>query len=1088
MPRALCSLLLALLAAACAAGGPGPTVPGAAETADATIGPEPGSEASGEIDAGERHSYRLDVGKDRWVTIELEQHEIDVALILRDRSGEEIASIDPPGSWSSDGIDLITADDGPYSLEIVGGAGSGRPGTYRLRLAEERAAGPDDAARATARRLLRALERPSGEEPAPTAADKATLLAGLLDSPEVSWSDVETAQILNQRGAALLAQGDAAAAAAEYRAGLERLAAGVPRALAAHLGIGLAQALVRQGTFEEARRRYRWAVEVATAADDPDAFGMAVNHEALFLFERGEAETASRLLQEALESGRLTANPPARVAAHLNLALFLRGLGDLDAALVHYEQAATLSREAVVGSPAARFSLLRSGALLQRAAGEVEAALATLDEALQLALDEADSSWEMSIRIHLGSLLSQLGEDRDARRHLERSARLAESAGNRDYLARTLLSLAWIDLGEDDPAAAARSLEQNLASEGLNSELVAANRFALATAKRRLGDADGARDLLSSLLDDAERRGLHLPAADAHRALGSLHLEADDLEAAATALERAAALAETIGDPFRRAAASSLLARLEAARGSPRLALDHVLSAIDLRERVRSRLVDPELRSSFLARWRSDYELGIELAMRLAAEEPDGGHDRLAFSLSEAAHARTLTELLAEARVDVRQGISPELLAAERQADRRLSRLQSRLTELFRQAAPEASVAALREEWEEASRQRREVEWEIRRRHPRYAEIRYPQPPGVVQVQSWLPAGTAVLEYALGEHSSTLFVLTRDRFLAVPLPPGVEIAALVGTVRRDILGRSGLARSRLEADLAELGRLLVAPAADLLGGLEHLLVVPDRDLFHLPFEALPDPAAPELGPGGLLRRWSVTYLPSAAVLPHLGAESEPAWESDLLVFADPPPPAGAPGARLPSLPGARREAERIAALFPADRVELFVGGEARESLLKTPGATAPARRLHIASHGVISVRDARESYVLLAPDPPEDGRLHLHEVFNLELAAELVVLSGCETGLGPRLEGEGLIGLARGFLYAGARDMVVSLWSVADDATADLMVDFYRQLLAGRSPAEALRIAKLDHLDRTGAVPFAWAPFIVYGAAATSPR
>ena len=291
-------------------------------------------------------------------------------------------------------------------------------------------------------------------------------------------------------------------------------------------------------------------------------------------------------------------------------------------------------------------------------------------------------------------------------------------------------------------------------------------------------------------------------------------------------------------------------------------------------------------------------------------------------------------------------------------------------------------------------------------------------------------------------------------------------------------------------------------AAERLGKVDRLLVVPDRDLFYLPFEALGDPQAPQSGPGGLLRRWSVSYLPSAAVLPHLERETTSEWRLDFLAFADPPPvrpspadvlrgdarSAPVPADALPALPGAQSEANRIADLLPAGRAKVHIGEDALESLLKSPQATAMVRRLHIASHGVIDKIDSEASYVLLAPDESEDGKLHLSEVFKLDLDAELVVLSGCETALGPRLAGEGLLGLTRGFLYAGARDLVVSLWPVVDAETEELMVDFYRRLDAGRSTAEALREAKLARLDGGQVDPFLWAPFVVFGAPAPEGR
>jgi CHAT domain-containing protein len=363
-------------------------------------------------------------------------------------------------------------------------------------------------------------------------------------------------------------------------------------------------------------------------------------------------------------------------------------------------------------------------------------------------------------------------------------------------------------------------------------------------------------------------------------------------------------------------------------------------------------------------------------------------------------------------------------------------------------------------------------------------------------VRASLPPGVALLEYALGAERSYLFVLSRSAFSAFPVPPAGEVSRLVGEVRDALDTRSPLSRPRAQAAAQQLHRVLLTPAREALTQVDRLVVVPDRDLFYLPFELLV--GGEGAAPTAAVERWTITYVPSAGVLDQLrGRRAGRAWRADLLAFADPPPapePTGgasdlpaelAGAARLPPLPGARAEVAAIAALFPPDRVEVRVGAEARESRLKQAGATAGVRRLHIASHGVLADVDPADAFLLMAPGPEagEDGRLRVHEVFNLDLDSELVVLSGCETGLGQRMLGEGLIGMTRAFLHAGARDVVVSLWPVGDRAAKELLVDFYRGLGSGLSAADALRRAKLARLATPAADdPLDWASFVLVGA------
>lgn len=1094
MPRARHLVLIAIVLAGGFANAPRAAL---GDGSAATAPPLLADAVDGEIGPGETHRFRIATAPGRWLTVELDQREVDLDLTVGDEAGAEIAASRSPGNWSPETVDLVTGSRHLLIAEVAAADGIDRRGGFRLRVVEHRPTRPDDENRLAARRRLREIERPPPGAPRLTPEEEERALRDLLDDSGVAWSDEETAYLLDLLGTLLMAQERPQEAAAAFRAGLERATTGPGHTTAVYLELSLAAVLVQQGAFAEAAEGFRRAVAAAEAAGDGPTLGFALNAEAAHLHRRGEADAARALLERALEVTRAADDAPGEISSRSSLSRVLRELGDVEAALEQHDEALRRAGERSVTSR--RRTLLLNAGLFYRMAGELDRALTTFTEGLELAMANQDAGYEALFRNHLGALLCQIGEYGEAREHLERSAALAEAAADRRQLATVLLFLGWTDLGEGDSATALTRIEQGLASIVADDTLELPLLFASSVARMRLGQADEARVALVALAEKAHRRGLRLNALDAERALATVHLESGALDRAAESLAKATTLAAELGDPLRQAAIESLLARLKGERGQVEEALAHAERAIEVRESVRSRLVDPDLRTSFLARWRGDFDRAIEMLMRLAAERPGAGYERRAFELSEGAHARTLTELLAEARVDVERGISPELARQEREAERRLAHAESELNDLYTRPLPKEPEAAahawqerrLREARDEARRLHAEVERHIRRSSPQYAELRYPRPPTVEEVQQRLPAGTALLEYALGERSSVLFVVTREELAAVPLAPWKTIKEAVASARPDLEKPSPLTRGRLHDSLHELGRLLLAPAAGRLAGVERLIVVPDRDLFYLPFETLPDPAAPELGPGGALRRWTISYLPSAAVLRHLEREAKPAWRRELLVLANPPVPAllAGDGDRredLTDLEGAAREARRIFDLFPPGSADLRLGAAAGEGLLTDAGVAGAARRLHIASHGVISDTEAADSYVLLAADPPHDGRLLLREVFDLDLAAELVVLSGCETALGPHVEGEGVLGFTRGFLYAGARDLVVSLWPVSDHGTEELMVELYRQILAGRPVADALRAAKLARLD-DGENPFVWAPFVAFGAPGPGP-
>jgi CHAT domain-containing protein len=280
------------------------------------------------------------------------------------------------------------------------------------------------------------------------------------------------------------------------------------------------------------------------------------------------------------------------------------------------------------------------------------------------------------------------------------------------------------------------------------------------------------------------------------------------------------------------------------------------------------------------------------------------------------------------------------------------------------------------------------------------------------------------------------------------------------------------------------------------------VVVPDGVLHYLPFESLASSLDAAGRPRYLLETHEVAYTPAASVLADLARRPPRTVPLELLAYGAPelgPRRAAARAAAAPSgegvrgllraqdlqdLPHARREVQSIARLFPEERRQVRLGAQASESALKGEDL-ARYRILHLATHGVLDDRAPGRSGLLLAPGSrEEDGLLQGGEVLNLELGSDMVVLSACGSGLGTLVRGEGLVGLSRAFFYAGARTLVVSLWTVNDESTAELMKGFYGRLQQGVGSARALRQAKraMIRSDRPAhRFPYYWAPFVLVG-------
>ncbi len=578
--------------------------------------------------------------------------------------------------------------------------------------------------------------------------------------------------------------------------------------------------------------------------------------------------------------------------------------------------------------------------------------------------------------------------------------------------------------------------------------------------------------------------------------------------------QAALALVRALGNRPEEAIALSNIAVTERTEGRLDAAREKIARSLELLESLRSRIPTQELRASFMAERRGSYEFYIDLLLQLERQEPGKGYAQQAFHVSERARARSLLELLFEAREGIRQGIAPEFKERERALEARINRIQRELVRARAQSAPdEARIAALEEELKQADRERENLELEIRLRHPRYAELWYPQPLDVRAVQEMLDAQTAMLEYVVSPEVSVLFAVSREEFLVLPLPADADLSERVRKLREALVQPSRAALSTYLVQARALYRELIEPAARILSGKRALVIVPDGILYYLPFEVL---LSADVSPSEadwrrlpyLVREYALSYAPSATVWARMFSSSEASSAERapkmFLAYADP-----AYGEREPEetslvrlalrsafgeaqrwglkpLPHSRGEVERIVRMFPEGAVELRLGAQAREEGVKAEGRLLPYRFLHFAVHGLLNENQPQFSGLLLSLPQErgsgEDGLLQVYEIFNLRMNAEMVVLSACETGLGKEVRGEGLVGLTRAFLYTGASSVVVSLWKVADRSTADLMVRFYRHLREGRSKAEALRQARLEMIQEGSfAHPYHWAPFVLIG-------
>ncbi len=764
-------------------------------------------------------------------------------------------------------------------------------------------------------------------------------------------------------------------------------------------------------------------------------------------------------------------------------------LGDRDRALAYFERAAEINGS--VGNMDLAAAAWTNAGVVLKDRGQYTEALGRLEKALLISETSGNVSRMTAALNWIGVVYRWLGDYESSLANYKEVIRLAEEAGDEPALGHALTNTGVVYLSAERPDRAAdyfgRALDIFAAAGDARGVLAA--RLNLASCLFEQGAyAEGEPHLHDAL---AESRALQDRVVEARtlNLLGNLFGRTDRLDEAVRRHKESLAIGIELGIPDVKWIANMGLADDYDRLGEHRMAVLHYESAFETLEGLRESLHTEEEKANFLAQQRYAFEEVVTSMARLHESAPDEGYDQLAFKYAEQAKARAFLDLLAEALSHVREGIDTELRNRQETLLTDRSRVQQELQALTG-AADDSVRTELRQAAAGLDDAYRALQREMYRQNPRYSALQYPSPVTLDEIQHDLLAGDDVLlEYALGDTSTTLWVVTGVERALYRLPGRAEIEEQVELLRHALANPLQGNPSRFATTAHRLYELLLQPAESYLAEGRRLIIVPDGPLLYLPFEALVtapgDEASTYAELSYLVRRHAVTYGPSASVLKQLREERRdeaPSTRKELLAFGDPvfgsdEYPAGA---GLERLAYSGTEVEGIARLFAPGDADVFVRGDASEAHAKEAGSY---RYVHFATHGLIDERRPDFSSVVLARSEGEDGLLQAAEIFNLRLNADLVVLSACQTGLGKMVRGEGMIGLTRAFMYAGAPSLVVSLWRVADLSTARLMERFYDQLVAQKSgKTEALRQAKLALLeDESLAHPFSWAPFILVG-------
>lgn len=807
------------------------------------------------------------------------------------------------------------------------------------------------------------------------------------------------------------------------------------------------------------------------------AYRRGDNTAALADFERAEsllAALAPASLAHAQAQGRIAAVALSRGEFAAAERMFAAAIATAERAAPASTALARLHFNAGLGA----FQRRRLGAAQEHA----ERALALFEAA-------ARGTAELAMaRSQLAEVLSKRGEESRAEA-LKRAALAQALALSRDSF-ETLsirMELAYTLRWQQRADAAREQIDAVLAHEDLQrpETLFLDARQLRAQLALEAGDAASARSELVAILPGYRARQRRLPLAQSLLMLAAAERLIGAPVAAAAALDEALPLVQAIAPETSIEAEAHLeRARLLRADAQTEAALASYRRAQQCLERQRDYLGgDEEAR----ARWGARYEVYYREPALWLLQLQRGGE---AWEQIERWRAREFLAALGERQALLAAGW-PAALRERAEA------LAESYLRALRQAAagtptalPEVDLAA--------------YQAELAARAPRLAALA--QTARVDAVAAALPRSSVLLSFLLDTDESHVLVLRAGdrepqlRRLAVSRE---QLAADVDALRL-LLARPDAppqSQAALQRRARDLHARLLAPLGDLIGDARRLLIVADGPLLDLPFAALVSRIEPDGQARWLAQDFAISMQASASAW--LAAQRLPApttrWELTALAAA----PAGvaSDGLRdsaLADLPGARDEAREVSALFaPSARLHLDAGATVAVAL----SALRESRRTHFASHAVLDPRDPLAAWLQLSPDAGDDGRLRAIDLMRGPLlASRLVTLSACETAAGAALGGEGLLGLARAFQYAGVPTVVGTRWRVADRPTQVLMRAFYSALAQEQAPDLALQSAQRRMIEqRPGwwarwrgasdlAHPAHWAGFVIVGTSADATR
>lgn len=1093
-----------------------------------------GESSERELAPAEVHLYQVELNTNQYLRLVLEETAINLALSIKSPDSHIVIQLEGR-NYGPTPISLSADQSGFYQLEIKSLEQDQSRGNYKLRVAELREATPVDrqtiaaeTAFATAESLLREWKAESSRRAIEQFKQAAALFRDTGDRGDEALALKRIGDVyqrFNESKDALDSYNQALALTRQLKDARHE----------AETLNEIGYVYLNRGENQQARQICAEALKLSQSTGNLSGQARALNNLGEVSYGQGRLQESLDFYQKSLQLWRDLGNRPGQALALLNSAYTYSDIGQMREAIDHYTQSLDLWTSARDQRGRA-MTLTAIGRLYSRKS-ESQQALNYFEQAMELIEPMGVPAEKGRVLTGLADVYNQLSRKREAIEYYEQALPLFRAAG--DYSGEVVCVF--------DPGNVLYSLGENQAAlehyqETLSIAKRANDRRLQAFVVRQMGRVYGSLgDEAKALALYQQSLAFWHTEKDLRAESETLNPIAQILEwrgekqQAREYYSRALTLSRQAEYQLGEAATLYNLARLERDDGHLIAARDMAQSAIEVIEALRTKVASQELRASYFASVRQHYELFIDILMQLDKAHPEDKFAAQAFAISEKARARSLLESLQESRTDIRSGVDASLLEQERLLQESLYEKNKRHAQILNNKSDAAEAESLAREIDRLSIKYEDIRAQIKKSSPHYAALTQPQPLSLEQVQqNLLDEQTALLEYTLGDERSYVWAVTRHEVKTYQLAPRAEIERSAQRLYELLTVNQHLAQQTpgaAQADPDEIGKqrsaeittlsaLLLAPVASQLEK-KRLLIIPDGALQYVPFQALQARSASSdaLEPRPLVFDHEIINQPSASALALVIKEAgdHTARSGSVAILADPvfeaddsrvksgtgsSSPAvtaasasevtsalrdvGVEGASIPRLLSSREEADAIMSVVPWRTGLKAVDFQASRATVMGKDL-GQYRIVHFATHALLNNDHPEMSGIVLSlvneSGQRQEGYLRLHDIYNLKLPVDLVVLSACQTGLGKDVKGEGLIGLTRGFMYAGASGVIASLWKVDDEATAALMKHFYHGLFdKGLTPAAALREAQLAlRQQKRWQDPYYWAGFVIQG-------